>query len=324
MIALWALFILSSFAVILGGQVRQKMVLVKRLEARNKLSAIADGAIPLGVAEVKKFIKAESFSLKDSWSNDPKFKDIPVAGGTCSFVRAAPVPSAEDKAASYGMADEESRININKADMKCLVALMKVVLGADDIEAQGLAASLIDWRDADSELSVPTGSAEDSYYRNEKYPYEAKDAPFEVLDEVRLVKGFDANVFEKLKNYITIYGSGRVNINTADTAVLYAIGLSPAAVDELLSIRAGKDAVAGTGDDVTFASVPDVVPALTRNGGFSPSQLAALNDSVNAYATVASTAFTITSVGKAPGYKESASVECVIDINGRLLAYRQQ
>ncbi|MFA5099659.1 MAG: hypothetical protein WC547_02105 [Candidatus Omnitrophota bacterium] len=324
LIALWSLFILASFAVTLGFQVRQKMVLVKRLESRNKLTAIAEAAIPLGIVEIRKFAEAKSFSLRDSWSNNPAFKDMSVADGTCAFTRPAYEPSGPDQSVAYGMVDEESKININKADMKILSFLMQVVLNTDVTEAQALAASLIDWRDADSTLSIPMGSAEDSYYRNEKYPYEAKDAPFEILDEVRLVKGFNANVFEKLKDYITIYGSGKININTAGRNVLYAIGLSPLAVDKILAVRAGKDGIAGTSDDEVFSSIVDVAPAVTGNGGFSPSELADMSNTINAYTTVVSTAFNINSIGKAPGDKNISQVSCVIDLKGSILAYRRQ
>jgi hypothetical protein len=324
MIALWSLFILASFAVILGFQVRQKLVLVKRLESRNKLSSIAEGAIPLGIAEIEKFAEAKSFSLQDSWSVNKAFKDMRIADGTCSFVRPVPEPADPEQPDAYGMVDEESKININKADMKTLTSLMQVVLGADATDAQNLAASLIDWRDADSAVLIPLGSAEDAYYRNEKYPYEAKDAPFEVLEEVLLVKGFNANVFEKLKNCITIYGSGRININTAGRVVFSAIGLSALAVDRLLAVRAGKDGIAGTADDIVFASISDVAPAVTKDGGFSPAELADLSNTVNAYTTVISTAFTIDSIGKAPGYKDSSRVTCVINKKGRILAYRRQ
>jgi DNA uptake protein ComE-like DNA-binding protein len=324
MIALWSLFILASFAVMLGFQVRQKMVLVKHLESRNKLTAIAEAAIPLGIAEVGKFVEAQSFALKDSWSSNSMFKDIPVAGGICTFIRPLPEPPAADQVFAYGMVDEESKININKADMPLLVSLMKVVLGSDDVEAQGLAASLIDWRDADNDLSLPTGSAETSFYRNGKYPYEAKNAPFQILDEIRLVNGFNANVFEKLKNYITIYGSGRVNINTAGKAVLYAIGFSQMAVDKILAARAGKDGIAGTEDDFVFTGISDVGPEVTKNGGFSPEDLAAFNNVIDNRTTVISTAFMINSIGKAPGDKDNAQVSCVIDLKGRILAYRRQ
>ena len=323
MIALWSLFILASFAVVLGFQVRQRMVLVKRLESRSKLSLIADAAIPLGIAEIKKFAKAEYMGLKDSWSNNPSFKDIPLAGGTCSFIRPAFEPAAAGQGIQYGMVDEESKININKADMKLLTALIRVVLGVEDTEAQSLAASLIDWRDEDSTLSIPLGSAEDSYYRNERNPYEAKDALFESLDEVRLVKGFNANVFEKIQDYITIYGSGKININTAGRNVLYATGMADMAVDRLLAVRSGKDEIAGTDDDNVFGSIADVAPALTKDGGFTPTQLADMNNLINAYTAVVSTAFTVNSAGKSPGDIYESRVSCVIDRSGRILSYRR-
>jgi len=324
LIALWALFSLAGFAVILGSQVRQKLILVKRLEARNKLTMIAEAAIPLGIAEIKRFEKAEVFALKDSWSVNPLFKDIAVADGTCSFSRPMkPDPSVAD-AAFYGMADEESKVNINKADAKLLISLMRVVLGVDDVEAQGLAASIVDWRDADSEMSMPQGSAEDSQYRGLKYAYESKDAPFQVLEELLLVNGFNANVFEKLKKYITIYGSGRVNINTAGRELLYIVGFSQVTADKILDLRAGKDGFAGTADDIVFTSISDIGPKLSQASGFSVSDITALNAVVEAYMSVTSTAFTINSVGISPGEKDSGLVSCVIDIKGRILAYRRQ
>jgi hypothetical protein len=95
-------------------------------------------------------------------------------------------------------------------------------------------------------------------------------------------------------------------------------------VDNLLAFRAGKDAVAGTADDAVFANIADVVPAVTKNGGFTPTELADMSNTINAYTTVVSTAFSINSIGKAPGDKDSGQVSCVVDIKGRILAYRRQ
>lgn len=261
----------------------------------------------------------------DSWSNNPSFKNMRIAEGVCSFVREPPEPSAAGQAGeAYGMVDEESKVNINKADIQILKAVIQAATGVDDTEAQALAASLIDWRDADSSLSIPLGSAEDSYYRNEKYPYEAKDSPFEVLDEVRLVKGFNANIFEKLEKYITIYGSGRINVNTAGKTVLYAIGVPAGMLDKILDIRAGKDGIAGTTDDAVFASVADVASMVTKEGGFSVAEVTALNNALNAYGTVISTAFTVSAVARFETNRDMANVCCVIDINGNILGYKRQ
>ena len=69
----------------------------------------------------------------------------------------------------WGMVDEERKLNVNTVRLGDLKRLIQVVLSVDDIEAQELAASIIDWRDKDSMLSLPLGSAEDPYYRNTKY-----------------------------------------------------------------------------------------------------------------------------------------------------------
>jgi general secretion pathway protein K len=323
MIALWSLFILASFAVILGQQVRQKMVLLKRLEARDDLGNIAEAAVGLGIAQIIKIEDAPASSLKDAWSMNPDLKDIPIADGKASLVRQLPEPAAEDQNQGYGLEDEESKININKADLRVLTALMQVVLQADETQAQSLAASIIDWRDADSELTVPLGSGEDSYYRNEKFPYESKDAPFQVLDELLLVKGFDTQTFEKLKKYSTIHGSGRVNINTAAPAVLYSVGFPRTIVDTVLSVRAGKDSIAGTEDDFVFLTTQDVVPEVSKATGLSPSEMLTLNTIADQYLTVKSTAFMITSVAVSANQKDTASVGCVIDAEGKILAYQK-
>jgi len=67
--------------------------------------------------------------------------------------------------------------------------LLETCLSLDDKEAQEISAAIVDWRDGDSALSIPVGSAEDSDYHDLKEPYNCKDAPFQVLEEVLLVKG---------------------------------------------------------------------------------------------------------------------------------------
>jgi hypothetical protein len=50
-----------------------------------------------------------------------------------------------------------------------------------------LAASIIDWRDEDSEISP--GGAEDEYYLLLSQPYNCKNSPLETVDEILLIKG---------------------------------------------------------------------------------------------------------------------------------------
>ncbi len=326
-IALWSLFILSAFAVVLGNQVRQKLILVKRLEARDKLRFIGQA----GIAQASGYCvsageggeAAPSSALSDTWSNNPaSFKDVAFGDGTFSIVYEFQDSQTEETQLRYGLVDEERKININKADAVVLEYCLRVVLDLDQIEAQNIAAAIVDWRDADDELLIPS-SAESAYYRNGLFPYEAKNAPFEVAEELLLVKGMTQNYFDKLRNYITIYGKGRVNFNTAPRQCLLALGLNGNLADDIILYRSGRDGVEGTADDNVFLNISEVGNQLTKIYGFSPEQISQLNSIVEKYGTVRSTVFQIRCVSKLTAGKDSAETVAVIDNKGNVLYYNQ-
>lgn len=100
-------------------------------------------------------------------------------------------------------------------------------------------ASLIDWWDEDTDRTVfdpgageisSVGSEDDLYQRLDD-PYRAKNAPYDSLEELRLVRGFgddfwstfvEPNPDDPQSRLITIYGSGSVNPNEAPPEVLLA------------------------------------------------------------------------------------------------------
>lgn len=86
-----------------------------------------------------------------------------------------------------------------------------------------LAGALADWIDADS-LPQPVGGAEDAYYRGLSRPYLAANSPLIDLDELALVRGFDANVRARLKPFVTaLPGNTALNVNTAPAEVLASV-----------------------------------------------------------------------------------------------------
>lgn len=80
---------------------------------------------------------------------------------------------------AFGLIDEASKLNLNTATVAMLEALPGMTAE--------LAAAIIDWRDEDSE---PTeNGAEDEIYARLNPPRRAKNAPFETVEELRLVHG---------------------------------------------------------------------------------------------------------------------------------------
>jgi len=109
------------------------------------------------------------------------------------------------------------------------------ILGLPD----ALAASLVDWLDADNEPQ-PQGGAEDSYYQGLQPPYLAANRPLIDVAELAVVRGFDAAARARLRPFITALPRfTAVNVNTASPEVLAAVidGLDLDAARELAAQR---------------------------------------------------------------------------------------
>lgn len=99
-----------------------------------------------------------------------------------------------------------------------------------------LANTLIDWLDPDHEVGA--GGAEDADYLRLQPPYEATDGVLLSIDELHLVRGFDADTIARLAPFISTFGSGRLNINTAAPEILRSWDIETvAAVEDLLNRR---------------------------------------------------------------------------------------
>jgi general secretion pathway protein K len=104
-----------------------------------------------------------------------------------------------------------------------------------------LADALADWLDADS-VPQPAGGAEDAYYGALGHPHLAANRPLVDLDELAVVRGFDAGVRARLAPFVTaLPGTTVLNVNTAPAEVLAAVveGLDLDAARVLVARRDG-------------------------------------------------------------------------------------
>ncbi|MDD5584194.1 MAG: type II secretion system protein GspK [Candidatus Omnitrophica bacterium] len=325
-IALWSIFLLTVFAVTLSYGVRYKLTLVKKLEARDKIRFLNEACIKRAIFEVKRARDKQYFFLKGASAHEAALFDdneVDVPNDFPGVTKRSPlIIIFSGFTGQAGIFDEERKININTASISTLERLFKIVLEYDDMEAQDLAASIIDWRDADSLLTVPLGSAEDSYYRNFPYAYEAKDAPFEAIEELLLVKGVTKEIFEKIKKYITIYGDGRININTAPAHVLAALGLHGALVSKIIAFRCGEDGIIGTSDDGVVDFPGNVVSAIEKRTPLNIAEVKQL-ELIAEQLTTSPGYFMIKSVTYARDKRDSGKAVCIIDKSGKILYWHE-
>ncbi len=105
-----------------------------------------------------------------------------------------------------------------------------------------LANAVADWIDTNSEARA--GGAEDIDYLNLNPPYRAANRPMASVDELRLIRGFDAKTVAALVPYVTVLPatSNNVNVNTASPELLAALvqGLDLPTAQRIAEERLGK------------------------------------------------------------------------------------
>ncbi len=116
--------------------------------------------------------------------------------------------------------------------------------------------------------------------------------PYFTMDELRGADGIGEDDWygrrggEGLRDVLTVWGTGMLNINTARQAALACVpGLDKGVATTIVEYRAGDDGKIGTPDDHSFKTLEEVA----ERTGLSPEKIGDLNT----YCTVGSTYFTI-------------------------------
>ena len=265
--SLWTLAFLTTFAVRIGLQIRQRVELLGRIESRSKIRLVAASGVKKSISALRSDIQKNkgvytSYGKLFRHNNDELYKDQILDGAIFNVNYPMYDGHSLQPFFRYGFIDEESKININAADYKTLKRLYMHVIDFNEDAASNFAVAIINWRQVGS-VQI-SGFYSDDYYSNLDYPYETKDAFFEVIDEVSLISGITPEIFEKLKSFVTVYGDGRVNVNTASKEVLIAVGFDIITAEKLLAVRRGYDELEATVDDYIFKKAYDIVSEMIK------------------------------------------------------------
>ena len=158
-----------------------------------------------------------------------------------------PVSTVEGGAVFGRIIDLQGRFNLNnlvlqngKMDPEA-VAYYKRLLRNLDLDER-LADAVVDWIDANIDVTFPDG-AEDETYLSLDPPYRTANRPMQDASELRLVKGYTGEVVDKLlAHVVALPVRTPINVNTADSTVLSAIG-------ESLSVSDGEKLLETRGED---------------------------------------------------------------------------
>ncbi len=220
--------------------------------ARDRITLMNMASSSVNAAEamlIKDKEDSESDSLQEDWANADKRKEI-----------LSEIPF-ENGSVSVSISDELGKIQINslvqypggrqfnesqKVMWERFLNFLKLQNDAqndvfEDLEPMTIIDSVKDWIDSgDDDAITGLNGAESEYYQDLDPPYSSKNAPFDNINELELVRGVTPALFQDtggeqgLSRYITVFGiiksgdnsfsyDGKININTADLPTLAAI-----------------------------------------------------------------------------------------------------
>ena len=139
-----------------------------------------------------------------------------------SWAMGLPTLPVEGGSIKVSIEDAQGRFNLNSVGNPANLQVLNRLLEVLRFDPQ-LANAVLDWIDTDSIVSA--GGAEDIDYLNLDPPYRAANRPMASVDELRLVRGFDAKTVAALAPYVTVLpaATNDINVNTAPPAVLAAL-----------------------------------------------------------------------------------------------------
>ena len=209
MISLWIVAMLTVFAVGLGHRASIGLKVARYQRDRLQANFLANAGIKKVIIDL----------LREA---DISYDKVVLEENKNEFATIA------------GISDEESKININTADQKLI---KQVLISAGlDADAQELSVIIHEW------ISKPAAPAEEKkFFKNGLL--KAKEELLLPLEFFYPDKERTLEAYAKIKDLVTVYGDGKVNINTASREALMALASSVAEESQKNSVKDVVEAI---------------------------------------------------------------------------------
>jgi len=180
-VVMWIAFGLVTVALLFGNSMmleyRAANNMTTALEASQAIEG-ADRYVQYVLTNLEEAGKSPDLSTYES-------EQAPVGNAAFWLIgRDNNTSASPNKKLTFGLVEESSKLNLNTATQDMLLYLPRMTTQ--------LAASIVDWRDADDETT--SNGAESDAYLMQDPKYYCKNAPFETVEELRLVMGADNTI----------------------------------------------------------------------------------------------------------------------------------
>jgi type II secretory pathway component PulK len=247
--ALWLVVAIAVVSLSFALDAKERRTLGLNASERGMARGAALGALAAVQAQLDVSLRANNQgnqALQGVRAGDP-WMGIDSAFTGSMYVDSIPVSV---RARDLGM-----QLNINLANADQLKAYFSYALG-DFTKADQLSQTITDWRDLD-DTPQPNGEERDGYIKKGLLALPA-NGPFRSVDDLLMVEGMTPEIFARVSNDFTTYGSGQINVNTAPVQVLRSIpGITDDIIANILNQRARG---------LRIASIASLVPGAAAGG----------------------------------------------------------
>ncbi len=261
---LWCLVLLSVVVLGVLHTASLDMVVGKNYGDRIQAHYLALAGVEKAKALLFQDAKDRSHSGKNHsgelYNSPDNFRDVKLGRGEFRVVRRG--RQDEGGGLIYGVSDEEGRMNLNEASTNQLAQLENIT--------PDVVAAIIDWRDADND--VTPGGAEEEYYLSLLPPYVPRNGPFQTIREMLMVRGVSSDLLfgnDSNQNGLIDFGDSENAGRTAAGGPVLEDGGWAAILTLESSVKnlnaSGEDRVnVQTADERTLTTVKGITPDIAR------------------------------------------------------------
>lgn len=234
---LWVLTILMVIVLSFSFMVKTDTLSTLSFKGGMERKLLAEAGIERGIAELyyRNFYRDQTVELegKEVWKTD----GTPYTGKLGNGYY------------TVSIADESGKIDINMMNDASAIIFKSLLSnsGVSIEDAEIIADSVMDWKDEDD--LVRLHGAENDYYSSLPNPYKAKNANFDTVEELLLVKGVTSELLYGSKDkkgiisFLTVSSKmDRINVNAAPKEVLMALpNMTPELAEAIVNYRQTKE-----------------------------------------------------------------------------------
>jgi general secretion pathway protein K len=252
MLVLWLIVVLAGVAAVVVTTVRRQLDVVINLRTQAQARYAAESGLVVALEELRATFAAAQ-------TTDDLVRVFPAVVDRLARLGEQPLGDARFQVT---IVDLNGRIDLNAADEGTLVTFFSSFV--DGGEAQRLADALQDWRDLDV-VPRPQGAEADAYAITGS-AFTPPNRPLRRLEELTRIVGFTEEITDAIAPYVTVWGGGRLNVNTASERVLSAFpGIGASGASMLIGARGsgGISSMTSAGERLSSTGAGGAIPPLT-------------------------------------------------------------